>query len=130
MRLRMWDWGMRQSGRLPAWAQVAFGIFLFWPCVVVPRWRLFLGLGALTAAGLSAARWYYGVDDLSWGTIAALSTTHVWFPLVIIARLMLPYTVFAGLLVLVADWHQRRSQRSEAEPGAADVTSDVKPRHP
>jgi hypothetical protein len=97
---------VRQSARLPAWAQVAFGLFLFWPCVVVPRWRLFLGLGALTAAGLSAARWYYDVDDLTWGTIAALSTSHVWFPLVILGPLLLPYTLLAGLLVLAADRHR------------------------
>ena len=85
----------------------------------MPRWPPCLGLSALAAAGLSAARWCYGIDDLSWGTIAALSTSHVWFPLVIIAPLMLPYTLLAGLLVLVADWHRRRGQRPEAEPDAA-----------
>jgi hypothetical protein len=105
-QLRLWTWGVRQSARLPAWAQVAFGLFLFWPCVVVPRWRLFLGLGALTAAGLSAARWYYELDDLSWGNIAALSTSHVWFPLLILGPLLLPYTLLAGLLVLVAERHR------------------------
>ena len=118
-RLRMWNWGMRQNARLPAWAQLAFGIFLFWPCVVVPRWRLFLGLSALTAVGLSAARWYYGIDDLDWGTIAGLSTIHVWFPLVILGPILLPYTLLAGLLVLVTECHQRRGKRPAAEPGAA-----------
>jgi hypothetical protein len=116
-RLRKWDWGMRQSARLPTWAQVAFGVFLAWPCVVVPRWRLFLGLGALTSAGLSAARGYYGVDELTWGTIAALSTIHLWFPIVVLAPVLLPYTLLAGLLVLVADWHGRRGERPGAEPG-------------
>ena len=48
-RLRLWDWGMRQSARLPAWAQVAFGLFLVWPCIVIPRWRLCLGLSVLAA---------------------------------------------------------------------------------
>jgi hypothetical protein len=110
---------MRRSARLPAWAQVAFGLFLFWPCVVVPRWRLCLGLSVLAAAGLSAARWCYGIDDLNWGTIAALSTSHLWFPLVILGPILLPYTLLAGLLVLVTQWHQRRGRRPQAEPGAA-----------
>jgi hypothetical protein len=60
-------------------------------------------------------------DDLTWGTITALSTIHVWFPLVILAPLMLPYTLFAGLLVLAADWHQRRGGRRQTEPA---VTPD------
>jgi hypothetical protein len=102
---------MRQSARLPTWAQVTFGLFLTWPCVVVPRWRLFVGLGVLTAGGLSAARWWYQVDELSWGTIAALSTSHVWFPLVVLAPLLLPYTLLAGLLALVVGWRQRRDEQ-------------------
>jgi hypothetical protein len=106
----MWDWGMRQSARLPTWAQVAFGLFLFWPCIVVPRWRLFLGLGVLTAVGLSAARVYYGVDDLTWGTIAALSTSPVWFPILILAPVLLPYTLCVGLLVFAADRQRRRDR--------------------
>lgn len=115
-RLRMWDWGVRQIARLPLWVQLAFGIFLFWPCVVVPRWRLFVGLSVLTAAGLSAARWYYAVDELDGGTIAALSTIHVWFPVVILAPITLPYTLFAGVLVSAIIRHQRRGQRPDAEP--------------
>src|SRR5262245_51213987 len=111
----MWAWGVRQIARLPTWAQLAFGIFLFWPCVVVPRWRLFVGLSVLTAAGLSAARWYFQVDELDWGTVAALSTAHVWFPVVILGPLALPYTLFGGLLLQAIAWHQRRSQRPEAE---------------
>jgi hypothetical protein len=105
---------MRQSARLPTWAQVTFGLFLTWPCVVVPRWRLFVGLGVLTAAGLWAARWWYQVDELSWGTIAALSTIHIWFPLVVLAPLLLPYTLFAGLLALAVE---RRHRRREQEAG-------------
>jgi hypothetical protein len=112
----MWDWGLRQIGRLPAWAIWTFGVFLFWPCIVVPRWRLFLGLSVLTAAGLAAARWYYGVDELSWGAIAALSTIHVWFPLVILGPITLPYFLLAGLLLQAIAWRQRRGQRQEAEP--------------
>jgi hypothetical protein len=104
----MWEWGTRQSARLPPWVRVTFAVFLAWPCVVVPRWRLFLGLCLLAAAGLSGIRSYYVVDDLDWGTIAALSTIHVWFPLVIIAPLMLPYTLLAGLLVLAFSRHPRR----------------------
>jgi hypothetical protein len=110
---------MRQAARLPAWARMALCMFWVWPCVVVPRWRLFLGLGVLTAAGLTAARWYYEVDDLTWGAIAGLSTIHVWFPLVILAPLMLPYTLLAGLLLLAADWHRRRGERAQGKPGPA-----------
>jgi hypothetical protein len=122
----MWDWGLRQIERLPAWAMWTFGVFLFWPCIVVPRWRLFLGLSVLTAAGLSAARWYYSVDELSWGTIAALSTIHVWFPLVILGPISLPYTLSTALVLLAVDWYQRRGERPEAEPGAApDPARDI-----
>jgi hypothetical protein len=67
---------MRQSARLPTWAQVTFAVFLMWPCVVVPRWRLFGGLGILTAAGLWVAQWWCRVDELSWGVMAGLSTIH------------------------------------------------------
>jgi hypothetical protein len=107
----MWDWGLRQTARLPAWVQVGFGIFLFWPCIVLPRWRLFLGLGVLTAGGLTVARWYYAVDDLSWGTIAALSTIHMWFPIVILGPVTLPYTLFAGLLMSAIYRYERRLRR-------------------
>jgi hypothetical protein len=105
----MGNWGTRQSARLPKWAQVAFCLFLFWPCVVVPRWRLCLGLSVLTAAGLSVARLCYRVDDLSWGTIAALSTGHVWFPIVVIGPGLLPLTLFLGLVGLACDCHQYRN---------------------
>jgi hypothetical protein len=113
--MRLWDWGLRQSARLPRWAQFTFCIFLAWPCVVVPRWRLFLGLSALTAAGLSAARWYYRIDDLDWGAIAALSTIHIWWPIVIPGTVLLPYTLLVGLMVLIADWRRRRRERGGAE---------------
>jgi len=105
--MRLWGWGMRQVARLPAWAHVTFGLFLVWPCVVVPRWRWFVTLGVLTAGGLSGARWGYQVDELDWGTLAALSTIHTWFPLLVRAPLVLPYTSLAGLLVLVAHWRRR-----------------------
>lgn len=115
----MWDWGLRQIARLPAWAMWTFGVFLFWPCIVVPRWRLFLALGLLTATGLSVARWYYGVEDLTWGTIAALSTIHVWFPLVILGPISLPYALFAALVLLAVVRYQRRGEHSKGELGAA-----------
>lgn len=115
-RPRLWDWGTRQSARLPPWARIAFAVFLCWPCVVVPRWRLFLGLSVLTAAGLSAARWHYDVDDLDWGSIAALSTIHVWFPLVVLAPLMLPYTLVAGILVAAVERHQGRAVHPDTAP--------------
>lgn len=118
-RLRLWGWGMRQVARLPAWAQLALGLFLFWPCIVVPRWRLCLGLGALTAAGLFVVRWWYGVEDLDWVTIVALSTAHVWFPVIILAPLLFPYTLLAGLVVLAADLCRRRRERADAGLGAA-----------
>ena len=119
-RLRLWHWGRRQIARLPPWARVAFGLFLVWPCIVVPRWRLFLVLGVLTAAGLSAARHHYQMeDDLDWGTIAALSTSHIWFPLVVLGPLAFPYTLLGGLLVLVADWHRRRVGRANSASGSA-----------
>jgi hypothetical protein len=115
-RLRMWDWGMRQAGRLPEGAQFAFGPFLFWPCVVVSRWRLFLGLGVLTAAGLSVARWQFQMgDDLDWGSLAGLSTIHIWFPVVILGPVLLPYTLLAGLLVWITD--RRRGRQAKPEPG-------------
>jgi hypothetical protein len=106
---------MRQSARLPMWAQVTFGPFLTWPCIVVPRWRLFVGLGVLTAGALSAARWWYQVDELTWGTIAALSMIHIWFPVLVLAPLLLPYTLLAGLLALAVE---RRQRRREQEGGS------------
>ena len=107
-RLRMWDWGMRQAGRLRVWAQFTFALFLFWPCIVVPRWRLFLGLSVPTAVGPSAARWQYQLgDDLDWGSIAGLSTIHIWFPVVILGPILLPYTLVLGLVVWAIDRHRR-----------------------
>ena len=110
-QIRLWEWGMRQSTRLPTWAQVTFAVFLMWPCVVVARWRLFVGLGILTAGGLWVAQWWYHVDEFSWGVVAGLSTIHIWFPVVVLAPLLLPYTLLMGMLALAVERRRRRREQ-------------------
>jgi hypothetical protein len=69
--------------------------------------------------GLVTLQWWYGVDELSWWEIAVLSVAHVWFPLLVLAPLLVPYWLAVGLAVRVLKWCDRRAGTDPASSATA-----------
>jgi hypothetical protein len=111
-KIRGWERGQRMMARLPPWLQVIVAPWFAWLEIIVPRPRVVIAVGVAGAAFLVALQRYYGVNELSWGEITALATAHVWFPLLVMAPVLLPFVLGGFLLWTVVTRMQERHTRS------------------
>ena len=117
-QIRGWERGRRMVAKLPLWLRVVVEPWLAWLDIIVPRPRVVVAVGVAAAVFLVAFQRYYEVRALGWGEIAALCTAHVWFPLLVMAPVLLPL-VLVGFLVfkVAARVQQQDPHTGRDEPG-------------